>query len=59
MGSIDWKLPDHAKIEKGKVIGLIVLDGWGEFKEDPYNCIHEAETPTMDSLKQVLCLCLL
>ncbi|XP_068317594.1 2,3-bisphosphoglycerate-independent phosphoglycerate mutase-like [Pyrus communis] len=48
----DWKLPDHPKLPKGKVIGLIVLDGWGEANADQYNCIHVAETPVMDSLKK-------
>ena len=52
MGSTEWKLPDHQKIAKGKVVGVVVLDGWGEFKDDQYNCIHAAETPTMDSLKK-------
>ncbi|CAN6581695.1 unnamed protein product [Malus baccata var. baccata] len=54
MGSsgFDWKLPDHPKLPKGKVIGLIVLDGWGEANADQYNCIHVAETPVMDSLKK-------
>ncbi|PRQ42597.1 putative phosphotransferase (phosphomutase) [Rosa chinensis] len=53
MGSAggSWKLADHPKLPKGKVIALIVLDGWGEAKPDQYNCIHVAETPTMDSLK--------
>ncbi|KAL5805428.1 hypothetical protein ACOSQ3_028331 [Xanthoceras sorbifolium] len=51
MGSTDWKLPDHQKIAKDKIIAVVVLDGWGEFKEDQYNCIHVAETPVMDSLK--------
>ncbi|XP_050380175.1 2,3-bisphosphoglycerate-independent phosphoglycerate mutase [Argentina anserina] len=53
MGSAggSWKLADHPKIPKGKVIALIVLDGWGEADADQYNCIHVAETPTMDSLK--------
>ncbi|KAH7833840.1 hypothetical protein Vadar_010267 [Vaccinium darrowii] len=46
-----WKLEDHPKLEKGKVIALIVLDGWGEANPDQYNCIHVAETPVMDSLK--------
>jgi len=32
----------------------VVLDGWGEAKPDQYNCIHVAETPTMDSLKKVV-----
>lgn len=56
MGSsgASWKLADHPKLPKGKVIGLIVLDGWGEADADQYNCIHVAETPTMDSLKKVL-----
>ncbi|KAK0584451.1 hypothetical protein LWI29_013467 [Acer saccharum] len=52
MGSTDWKLPDHQKIAKNKVVGLVVLDGWGEYKDDQYNCIHTAETPFMDSLKK-------
>ncbi|GLU17799.1 hypothetical protein SLE2022_341520 [Rubroshorea leprosula] len=52
MGSTAWKLEDHPKLPKGKVIGLVVLDGWGENKPDQYNCIHVAETHTMNSLKQ-------
>jgi|UniRef100_A0A2N9FUM1 2,3-bisphosphoglycerate-independent phosphoglycerate mutase len=51
MGS-SWKLADHPKLPKGKTVAMIVLDGWGEAKPDQYNCIHVAETPTMDSLKQ-------
>ncbi|KAF9591893.1 hypothetical protein IFM89_009501 [Coptis chinensis] len=53
MGSSEfsWKLADHPKLPKGKHIALIVLDGWGEANPDKYNCIHVAETPTMDSLK--------
>ncbi|KAK1285108.1 hypothetical protein QJS10_CPB20g00026 [Acorus calamus] len=47
-----WKLDDHPKLPKGKTIGLIVLDGWGEADPDQYNCIHVAETPTMDSFKK-------
>lgn len=56
MGSsgFSWKLPDHPKLPKDKIIGLIVLDGWGEANPDRYNCIHVAETPTMDSLKKVV-----
>ncbi|AES79909.2 2,3-bisphosphoglycerate-independent phosphoglycerate mutase [Medicago truncatula] len=54
MGSTDfsWKLPDHPKLPKGKTVAVIVLDGWGEANANEYNCIHNAETPTMDSLKQ-------
>ncbi|EPS73226.1 hypothetical protein M569_01529, partial [Genlisea aurea] len=53
MGSSDfsWKLNDHPKLPKGKVIAVVVLDGWGEADADQYNCIHVAQTPTMDSLK--------
>ncbi|KAL9992124.1 putative phosphotransferase (phosphomutase) [Helianthus debilis subsp. tardiflorus] len=46
-----WKLADHPKLPKGKPIAVVVLDGWGEASPDKYNCIHVAETPTMDSLK--------
>ncbi|GAU18976.1 hypothetical protein TSUD_178930 [Trifolium subterraneum] len=54
MGSsgFSWKLPDHPKLPKGKTIAVIVLDGWGEANPNEYNCIHNAETPTMDSLKK-------
>ncbi|CAI9089921.1 OLC1v1024575C1 [Oldenlandia corymbosa var. corymbosa] len=53
MGSsgFSWKLNDHPKLPKGKVIAMVVLDGWGEAKPDKYNCIHVADTPVMDSLK--------
>lgn len=47
-----WKLKDHAKLVKGKTVAVVVLDGWGEAKPDKYNCIHVADTPTMDSLKK-------
>ncbi|KAE9600753.1 hypothetical protein Lal_00011318 [Lupinus albus] len=46
-----WKLADHPKLPKGKQIAVVVLDGWGEAKPNEYNCIHTAETPKMDSLK--------
>ncbi|CAO2813438.1 unnamed protein product [Amaranthus hypochondriacus] len=54
MGSSDvsWKLADHPKLPKDKILAMIVLDGWGEANPDKYNCIHVAETPVMDSLKQ-------
>lgn len=52
-GDVNWKLEDHPKLPKGKTIGLIVLDGWGESDPDQYNCIHKAPTPAMDSLKNV------
>ena len=48
-----WKLADHARLGKGKVVGVVVLDGWGEAPPDPFNCIHAADTPTLDALKKV------
>ncbi|CAI0400098.1 unnamed protein product [Linum tenue] len=50
-GANTFQLANHPKLPKGKTIALIVLDGWGEASPDPYNCIHTAETPTMDSFK--------
>lgn len=50
---MNWTLEDHPKLPKGKIIAMVVLDGWGEANPDKYNCIHVAETPTMDSLKNV------
>jgi len=32
-------------------VAVVVLDGWGEANADQYNCIHVAQTPVMDSLK--------
>uniref|UniRef100_A0A0E0L3Y0 phosphoglycerate mutase (2,3-diphosphoglycerate-independent) n=1 Tax=Oryza punctata TaxID=4537 RepID=A0A0E0L3Y0_ORYPU len=54
MGSsgVSWTLPDHPKLPKGKPVAVVVLDGWGEADADQYNCIHVAETPTMDLLKK-------
>lgn len=57
-----WKLAEHARLGKGKVVGVVVLDGWGEGPPDPFNCIHVADTPTLDALKKVptrLCVSLL
>lgn len=58
MGSsgVSWKLADHPKLPKGKVVAMVVLDGWGEAHDNQYNCISVAETPTMDSLKNVCIL---
>ncbi|KAM0000756.1 putative phosphoglycerate mutase (2,3-diphosphoglycerate-independent) [Helianthus debilis subsp. tardiflorus] len=60
MGStgFSWKLADHPKLPKGKLVAMIVLDGWGEASPDKYNCIHVSETPTMDSLKNLIDLSL-
>uniref|UniRef100_A0ACD5W042 Uncharacterized protein n=1 Tax=Avena sativa TaxID=4498 RepID=A0ACD5W042_AVESA len=46
-----WTLPDHPTLPKNKLVAVVVLDGWGEASADQYNCIHRAETPVMDSLK--------
>uniref|UniRef100_A0ACD5WH90 Uncharacterized protein n=1 Tax=Avena sativa TaxID=4498 RepID=A0ACD5WH90_AVESA len=46
-----WTLPDHPTLPKNKLVAVVVLDGWGEASADQYNCIHRAETPIMDSLK--------
>lgn len=48
-----WKLADQPRLGKGKVVGVVVLDGWGEAAPDPFNCIHVAATPTLDALKKV------
>ncbi|CAN6289559.1 unnamed protein product [Urochloa humidicola] len=47
-----WGLSAHPRLAKGKVVGVVVLDGWGEAPPDPFNCIHAAETPTLDALKK-------
>ncbi|CAD6236236.1 unnamed protein product [Miscanthus lutarioriparius] len=49
--AFSWTLPDHPKLPKGKPVAVVVLDGWGEANPDQYNCIHVAQTPVMDSLK--------
>ncbi|KAL4572548.1 hypothetical protein LXL04_019328 [Taraxacum kok-saghyz] len=48
---VQWKLADHPKLPKGKLVAVVVLDGWGDASPGKYNCIHVAETPTMDALK--------
>uniref|UniRef100_A0A5B6Z4M2 phosphoglycerate mutase (2,3-diphosphoglycerate-independent) n=1 Tax=Davidia involucrata TaxID=16924 RepID=A0A5B6Z4M2_DAVIN len=54
MGSSEfsWKLADHPKLAKDKIVAVVILDGWGEASPNQYNCIHVADTPTMDSLKK-------
>lgn len=56
MGSpeFSWKLKDHPKLGKGRTVAVVVLDGWGEANPNQFNCIHVADTPTMDSLKKVI-----
>ena len=48
-----WALAAHPRLAKGTVVGVVVLDGWGEAPPDPFNCIHAADTPTLDALKMV------
>ncbi|XP_006651342.1 2,3-bisphosphoglycerate-independent phosphoglycerate mutase-like [Oryza brachyantha] len=49
-----WELAGHRRLGKGKgkVVGVVVLDGWGEAAPDPFNCIHVADTPALDALKK-------
>ncbi|MQM13714.1 hypothetical protein Taro_046641 [Colocasia esculenta] len=56
--SFSWRLADHPRLPKGRTVAVVVLDGWGEAGPDRYNCIHVAETPTMDSLKKRNASCL-
>lgn len=39
-------------LPKGRLVVVIVLEGWGENISDQYNAIHLARTPTLDSLKK-------
>ncbi|EFJ26058.1 hypothetical protein SELMODRAFT_98756 [Selaginella moellendorffii] len=54
MGSnaTNWKLEAHPNMPKGKILAMIVLDGWGEQIKDEYNAIHVAPTPCMDSFRE-------
>lgn len=49
----DLKLKPHPTIPRtDKPLLVIVLDGWGESREDEYNAIFKADTPCMDGLKK-------
>ena len=52
-----WELAANPRLSKGKTVAVVVLDGWGEAAPDPFNCIHIADTPTLDALKKVNGLC--
>jgi hypothetical protein len=52
-GAEKWVLPAHDKLQKGKKLMLIILDGWGEQIADQFNAIAVAKTPIMDHLKTV------
>ncbi|ONL97675.1 2,3-bisphosphoglycerate-independent phosphoglycerate mutase isoform X1 [Zea mays] len=47
-----WELAAHPRLPKGRTVAVVVLDGWGEAAPDPFNCIHVADTPTLDALKK-------
>ncbi|XP_066380723.1 2,3-bisphosphoglycerate-independent phosphoglycerate mutase-like [Miscanthus floridulus] len=47
-----WELAANLRLSKGKTVAVVVLDGWGEAAPDPFNCIHIADTPTIDALKK-------
>ncbi|CAD6203519.1 unnamed protein product [Miscanthus lutarioriparius] len=49
-----WELAANPRLSKGKTVPVVVLDGWGEAAPDPFNCIHIADTPTLDALKKLL-----
>jgi hypothetical protein len=51
VGAEKWVLPAHDKLQKGKKLMLIILDGWGEQIADQFNAIAVAKTPIMDHLK--------
>ena len=49
---VDWKLKPHASIpETDKPVLVIVIDGWGEDKDNDFNAVYRAKTPTMDGFK--------
>jgi len=52
-----WELAANPRLSKGKTVAVVVLDGWGEAAPDPFNCIHIADTLTLDALKKVNGLC--
>jgi len=47
----EYYLDPHPVIPQGKPFLLVVLDGWGENREDEFNAIYKAECPTIKSLK--------
>lgn len=52
----DFSLHPHDKIKtpgKDHPFLLVVLDGWGEAPVADDNAISQAETPTMDKLREV------
>lgn len=52
MVASEYGLEAHAVVPRGKPFLLVVLDGWGENREDEFNAIYKAECPTIKSLKE-------
>jgi len=48
----EYQLQPHAVVPRGKPFLLVVLDGWGENREDEFNAIYKAECPTIKALKE-------
>lgn len=48
----EFQLQPHAVVPRGKPFLLVVLDGWGENREDEFNAIYKAECPTIKALKE-------
>eukprot|EP00245_Coleochaete_scutata_P004536 TRINITY_DN17248_c0_g1_i1.p1 TRINITY_DN17248_c0_g1~~TRINITY_DN17248_c0_g1_i1.p1 ORF type:complete len:560 (+),score=122.06 TRINITY_DN17248_c0_g1_i1:227-1906(+) len=47
----EWELRPHPVIPRGKPFLLIVMDGWGENKEDDYNGIYKSDAEFIKGLK--------
>ena len=49
---VDFKLKPHSSIpQTDKPVLVVVIDGWGDDKDDEFNAVSQAETPCMDSFK--------
>lgn len=50
---VDWKLKPHPTIpQTDKPVLVVVIDGWGEDKDNEFNAVYRADTPTMDGFKK-------
>lgn len=47
----EWELKPHPVIPRGRPLLLVVLDGWGEYKDDEYNGVYRSNCPTIKGLK--------
>eukprot|EP00475_Leptophrys_vorax_P035936 TRINITY_DN5990_c0_g1_i1.p2 TRINITY_DN5990_c0_g1~~TRINITY_DN5990_c0_g1_i1.p2 ORF type:complete len:580 (-),score=31.79 TRINITY_DN5990_c0_g1_i1:132-1814(-) len=48
----EWDLKPHPVIPRGKPFVLMILDGWGENREDEWNGIHMSNCPHIKALKE-------